>query len=30
MSITRRHLIASAGAIALPVLSLRPAFAAPE
>ena len=30
MSITRRHLIASTGAIALPALSLRPAVAAPE
>ena len=30
MFISRRNLIASAGAIALPVLSLRPALAAPE
>ena len=30
MNLTRRNLIASAGAIALPVLSLQPAAAAPE
>jgi TRAP-type C4-dicarboxylate transport system substrate-binding protein len=30
MAITRRHLIASAGAVALPALSIRPASAAAE